>query len=169
MKNRCYTKYSYVIYFVLAAILIFFSFGPMLLKTDDAMTTKVIWSTTMIFFSGLFCVIGIHNMQFFYFKNGHLIVKSAFGIVVKLDANNSVAYIEKLPTYSSWIVSIDEKWICVYEKSIANSTRHKFKSGCANKKKYQRVQIVYSAENKQIVEKFIKMETRKSFVDNIVN
>lgn len=115
------------------------------------------------------CAIGIQYMQVFYFEDGYLIVKSAFGLINKLDINNSVAHIEVLPTYSSWVVSVDEKWICIYDKSISNNIRHRFKSGCANKKGLRKAQIVYSNENKQIVEQFIKIEARNSFVDSIVN
>ena len=169
MKKRCYTQYSYVIWFILAGIMLVFLFGPLLIWTDEAIASKIAWCIIMLLFCVVFCISGIHHMQFFYFEESCLVVKSAFGIINKLDINNSVAYIEVLPTYSSWAISVDEKWICIYDKSIANSIRHKFKSGCANKKKYQRVQIVYSEENKQFVEKIIKIETRKGFVDSIVN
>ena len=169
MKNRCYAKYSYVIWFVLGAIMLMFSLGPLLIRTSDPTTIKVIWSSSMFLLCMVACAIGIQYMQFFYFEDGYLIVKSAFGLINKLDINNSVAHIEVLPTYSSWVVSVDEKWICIYDKSISNNIQHRFKSGCANKKGFRKAQIVYSNENKQIVEQFIKIEARNSFVDSIVN
>ena len=129
----------------------------------------MIFSISMFLFCTVACTPGIHYMQFFYFEDGYLIVKSAFGLINKLDINNSVAHIEVLPTYSSWVVSVDEKWICIYDKSISNNIRHRFKSGCANKKGFRKAQIVYSNENKQIVEQFIKIEAKNSFVDSIVN
>ena len=168
MKKRCYTQYSYVIWFILAGIMLVFSFGPLLIWADEAIASKLAWCIIMLLFCVVFCISGIHHMQFFYFEESCLVVKSAFGEIVKLDTQNSVAYIEVLPTYSSWAISVDEKWICIYDKSIANSIRHKFKSGCANKKRHQRVQIVFSEENKQIIEKLIKIETRKGFEDSIV-
>lgn len=149
--------------------MLMFSLGPLLIRTSDPTTIKVIWSSSMFLLCMVACAIGIQYMQVFYFEDGYLIVKSAFGLINKLDINNSVAHIEVLPTYSSWVVSVDEKWICIYDKSISNNIRHRFKSGCANKKGFRKAQIVYSNENKQIVEQFIKIEARNSFVDSIVN
>lgn len=163
MKNRCYTKYSYIIWFVLAVIMLIFSLGPLFIRTNDSNIFRMIFSISMFLFCTVACTTGIHYMQFFYFEDGYLIVKSAFGVINKLDINKSVAYIEVLPTYSSWFISIDEEWICIYDKSISNNIRHKFKSGCANKKKHQKVQIVYSDENKRMVEQFIKIDARNHF------
>ena len=169
MKKRCYTQYSYAIWFILAGVMLLFSFGPLLIWTDEAIASKITWCIIMLLFCVVFCISGIHHMQFFYFVEGCLVVKSAFGVINKLDINNSVAYIEVLPTYSSWAISVDEKWICIYDKSISNNIRHRFKSGCANKKGFPKVQIVYSTENKQIVEQFIKIDARNNFVDSIVS
>lgn len=169
MKKRCYTQYSYAIWFILAGVMLLFSFGPLLIWTDEAIASKITWCIIMLLFCVVFCISGIHHMQFFYFEEGCLVVKSAFGVINKLDINNSVVYIEVLPTYSSWAISVDEKWICIYDKSISNNIRHRFKSGCANKKGFPKVQIVYSTENKQIVEQFIKIDARNNFVDSIVS
>ena len=63
----------------------------------------------MIFFSLMMTVGGILYLQYFYIENNILYVKTLFGTITKLDLNNARAYIELLPTYFSWITSIDVK------------------------------------------------------------
>lgn len=169
MKTRCYAKYSYVIWFVLAGIMLIFSLGPLLIWTDETMAFNMIWSISMFSFCVFFCISGIHHMQFYCFEDGCLIVKSAFGEIVKLDTNSSIAYIETLPTYSSWIVSLDEKWICIYDKSIANNVLYRFKSGCANKKKQKKVQIIYSEDNESLIGQHMLIQKKKCSWDDSTN
>ena len=105
-------------------------------------------------------IFGIHNMQYFEIRDECLMVKSLFGTIVKLDIENVDAYIETLPTYSSWVLSANEKWICLYDKSISNNICDRFKSGCANKRHHKRVQIICSDENRHCIEKYIEIKTR---------
>ena len=159
MKKRCYPKYSYISFFVLATVLLLFSIGPLVIKTDEAMGIKILFSSVMAFFSLMMTLAGILYLQYFYIENNIIYVKSGFGIITKLDLNNAKAYIEILPTYFSWVTSIDEKWICIYDNSL--NILSKFKSGCSNKKNKKRIQIMFSQENLEIIEKHIKIDTRR--------
>lgn len=161
MKNRCYPKYSYIIFIFLSIVLFVFSIAPAFIGEKEDVLFKVIWSASM-FVIGVFCAIGaIHNMQYFYFESDYIIIKSLFGEIVKLNIKTVQAYIERLPTYSSWVTSINEEWICIYDEKISDCCLHKFKSGCSNKKKHKRVQIFFTENNKKIIEHYIKINTRK--------
>ena len=168
MKNRCYPKCSYAICFFIATIMLIFSMGPMFIWTNDATVIKIVWSISMFIFCIIFCLCGMHYMQHFYFDDGYLVVKSVFGTIVKLDIGESIAYIETLPTYSSWVASFDEKWICVYDKNIADNVLCRFKSGCANKRNYKRVQIICSEQNKKLIEQYVLIQKRKCLWDSSI-
>ena len=128
MKKRCYPKYSYIIFFILAFLMLLFSVGPLIIKTEESLEIKILFSSIMIFFSLMMTVGGILYLQYFYIENSILYVKTLFGTITKLDLNNARAYIELLPTYFSWITSIDVKWICIYDNNL--NILSKFKSGC---------------------------------------
>ena len=140
------------------------SIVPWILETDEGFAIRAAWSITMLILGAILIIGAIQYMQYFYFEGDYLIVRSAFGIIVKLRNEDSIAYVETLPTYFSWVASIDERWICVYDKSIANDLFCRFRSGCTNKKKYKRIQIVYSEENRKAIEQFIRIDKRNSFL-----
>ncbi len=160
MKKRCYPKYSYIISFILAFLMLLFSVGPLIIKTEEGLEIKILFSSIMIFFSLMMTVGGILYLQYFYIENNILYVKTLFGIITKLDLNNARAYIELLPTYFSWITSIDVKWICIYDNNL--NILSKFKSGCSNKRNKKRIQIVFNEENIKIIERYIQIEKRKN-------
>lgn len=112
--------------------MLLFSVGPLIIKTEEGLEIKILFSSIMIFFSLMMTVGGILYLQYFYIENNILYVKTLFGTITKLDLNNARAYIELLPTYFSWITSIDVKWICIYDNNL--NILSKFKSGCSNKK-----------------------------------
>ena len=91
-----------------------------------------------------------------YIDGNYIIVKSAFGTIIKLDALNVHISIETLPTYYGWIVSVEKKWICIYDNSLRNNSSCKFQSGCSNGKKIKRIQIVYNDDNKKLIEQLVK-------------
>lgn len=160
MKKRCYPKYSYIIFFILAFLMLLFSMGPSIIKTEEGLEIKILFSSIMIFFSLMMTVGGILHLQYFYIEDNILYVKTLFGTITKLDLNNARAYIELLPTYFSWITSIDVKWICIYDNNL--NILSKFKSGCSNKKNKKRIQIVFNEENIKIIERYIQIEKRKN-------
>ena len=113
----------------------------------------------MVFFSLIMLLGGMLYLQYFYIENNILYVKSIFGIITKLELSNAKAYIEVLPTYYSWVSSIDVKWICLYDNNL--NILSKFKSGCSNKKNKKRIQIVFNQDNIEIIEKYIQIDKRK--------
>lgn len=164
MKNRCYTRYSYNVFIFLAIIMLLFSIGPWVVETGEGVAIRVVWSVAMLIFGVISFIGAIQNMQYFYFEDDCLIVRSVFGEIKRLRIGDSVAYVETLPTYFSWVASTNERWICVYDKSIVNNALYTFRSGCSNKKKYKRIQIVYTEENRKMIEQFIRIDKRSSFL-----
>lgn len=140
--------------------MLLFSVGPLIIKTEEGLKIKILFSSIMIFFSLMMTVGGILYLQYFYIENNILYVKTLFGTITKLDLNNARAYIELLPTYFSWITSIDVKWICIYDNNL--NILSKFKSGCSNKRNKKRIQIVFNEENIKIIERYIQIEKRKN-------
>ena len=123
----------------------------------------VLWSSVMLLLGLAFFFGGVQYMQYFYIECDHIIVKSALGTIVELNLYDSVARTETLPTYFSWVFTIDKKWICFYDKSIASSSHNRFNSGCANRKNAKRVQIIDNKENRKAIEQFIKIDDRLAF------
>ena len=155
MKTKCYPKYSYVSFIALSVIALVFSICPFIIKTNDDIVTKIIWSLIMLLFGVIFIIASIQYMQCYYIDGNDVVVKSAFGIIMKLNALNVEVCVESLPTYSSWVLSVDKKWICIYDKSLTNLGLSKFKSGCSNNKRFKRIQIIYTDENKKTIEQWI--------------
>lgn len=110
----------------------------------------------MLIMSVIFMISSIQNMQYYYIDGNYIVVKSAFGTIMKLDAFNIQVSIETLPTYFSWIGSVEKKWICIYDKSLQNDNSLRFKSGCSNNKKLKRIQIIYNDMNKKAIELWIQ-------------
>ena len=158
MKKRCYPKYSYIIFFALSIIMLLFAMGPLVIKTEESLEIKILFSSVMLLFSLLMLIGGICYLQYFIIENNTIYVKSLFGIIIKLDLNNVKAYVEILPTYFSWITNIDVKWICIYDNHL--NILSKFKCGCSNKKNKKRIQIVFNEENIKLIEKYIRIEKR---------
>ena len=140
---------------VISAILFIFSIAPLFIETNDVIIVKFFWSFTMAVLGMIFIIISIQYMQYFYIEGDHIVVKSAFGTIMKMNVNNVMVNVESLPTYYSWVLSVDKKWICIYDKDSLNEGLSKFKSGCSNHKRYNRIQIIYSKENKKTIDQWI--------------
>ena len=154
MKTRCYPKYSYIAFIVLSIIMFVFSIAPLIIKADEDIIAKTSWSLIMAIMGVIFIIASIQYMQYYYVDGNYIVVKAAFGTIMKLDALNIQISIETLPTYFSWIVSIDKKWICIYDKILQNENLFKFQSGCSNNKKLKRIQIIYNEKNIKAIEQW---------------
>lgn len=159
MKKRCYPRYSYIIFIVLSTIMLLFSLLPLFIETGETIVIKIIWSIIMLVFCLIFIICAMHNLQYFYIEDDVIIVRSVFGVLTKINIIDVQAYIEILPTYFSWITTREKKWICLYAQNDFDRLS-KFKTGCSNKKAHNRIQIIYSEENKKILEKYIHIENR---------
>ena len=154
MKTRCYPKYSYITFIVLSIIMFVFSVAPLIIKTNEDMIVKASWSLIMLIMSMIFMISSIQYMQYYYIDGNYIVVKSAFETIMKLDVFNIQVSIETLPTYFSWTVSIEKKWICIYDKSLQNDYSSRFQSGCSNNKKLKRIQIIYNDINKKAIKQW---------------
>ena len=152
MKNRCYPKYSCAVFILLAAISFVLSVGPLFIWTNDALFVKILWSASMTLLGIVFTTGAIQYMQYYCFEGNNIVVKSLFGTIVKLNIEKAQIHIETLPTYFSWIASIDEKWICIYDESISVNVLNRFKSGCSNGRKHKRIQIIFTEANMRLIE-----------------
>lgn len=159
MKKRCYPKYSYIIFFVLAVIMLLFSMGPLIIKTEEGLGIKILFSVVMLFFSLMMTFGGMLYLQYFHIEKNILYVKTIFGTITKLDLENANAYIEKLPTYFSWVTSMEIKWICIYDNKL--NILSKYKSGCSNRKNEKRIQIVFNEDNIKYIEKYVQIKKRE--------
>ncbi len=147
-KNRCYPKYSYILGFVLAGILLIFALGPIFIETDDELYIKIIWSTAMFFFAITMCFCALWYKQYYVIENDKIIVKSVFGMIVSLELSKCFLIIQRLRTdrYSF------NEWLCVYE----NGNVPLFTRGYSNKSKYKRIQIIDSEENAAILSQYVQ-------------
>lgn len=163
MKNRCYPKYSYIVFIILAMIMFMFSIAPLFIETTEGIIIKITWSVLMFLLGIVFIIAAIQHMQYYYFDNNHVIVKSLFGTIVKLNIEKVQVYIEILPTYFSWVMSVERKWICIYDESIIGNFLYRFKSGCSNRRKYKRIQIVFNESNEKNIVQYLKINKRQIF------
>lgn len=161
MKKQCYPKYSYMIFFILAFLTMLLSILPLLIKTNDDVIYKLIWSVSMLILSILLFIGGLYYRQFYEIIDENIILSNSFGIMTKIDLNKAIYEIKELDTYFSWAISIPKKWICIYEKE---KKYMKFKSGCSNKKNDFKMQIIYSEE---LLSKLKKMNV--STFENLYN
>ena len=144
-----------MLFAILSIVMFLLAIAPIFIKTNEGIVIKIIWSVLM-FLLGMICMIGaIQYMQYYCFENGKIVVKSLFGKIVELNINAVQVSIETLPTYFSWVTSIDKKWICIYDESVFNNILYKFKSGCSNKKKQKKIQIVLNQNNKKVIEQYL--------------
>lgn len=145
---------------IISAVLFLFAVASLFIKTDGELLFEIIWLSLMII-GGIIMLIGaVYYMQYYYFEDDSIIVKSLFGNVVKLDINKVKVYIETLPTYFSWVTTIDDRWICIYDESISDIFSYKFKAGCSNKRKYKRIQIIYTENNLNLIKQHIEITQR---------
>ncbi len=111
----------------------------------------------MLVMSAIMALGAVYYMQSYYFDNGFLVVKSIFGILVKMRIEDVCAYVETLPTYFSWVSVSNVKWICIYDKDAPRNIYTKFENGCSNSKKKKRIQIVYTKQNEENLRPYIKI------------
>lgn len=161
-KNRCYPKYSYIVAFVVAIVLFAFAIGPIFIKTDDKLYIKISWSSLMFCLSVFLFINALILMQYYVIEDGKIIVKSIFGTIISLEISNCFLMIQNLPTYSSWLGVTYKLWICVYVKNTKISV---FKQGCSNKKKYKRIQIIYSEKNSIILSQYLESSIKKYLIN----
>lgn len=155
MKTRCYPKYSYISFGVISIVMFIFSLAPFIIKTNDEMIAKAAWSFIMLLMGVIFMIASIQHMQYCYIDGNYIVLRSAFGTIMKLEALNVHISIETLPTYYSLVISGEEKWICLYDSSLLNVSSFKFQSGCSNNKKLKRIQIIYTDDNKKLIEQWL--------------
>lgn len=159
-KIKVYPKYIKYQSLVLSILLLLFSFGPLVIKTDESLSIKLIWSSSMIFISGL-CFFGFLWLnQTLLIEEEQLILKNCFCIIKKLKIENVFMQSVELPTYYSWIININKKWLCIYEK---DKYIPKFKKGCNNSKKFNRIQVIFSDNNYKLLSGKIHDYSEKYF------
>lgn len=160
-KNRCYPKYSYIVSFIIATILLVFALGPIFIKTDDELYIKLIWSIFMFIFSLVIFINGLILMQYYVIEDGKITVKTIFGTIISLNMSECSLMIQNLPTYSGNRVTY-KKWLCIY---LRNNNVPLFKKGCCNNRKFNRIQIIYSKKNSAILSQNLESDIKKYLIN----
>lgn len=158
VKIEVYPKYSKYLSLIISLILLLFSFGPLVIKTDEGLHIKLIWSLSMIFLSVLCCFGFLWDDQTLLIEEEEIVLMNHFCIIKKMKKKDIFMQTVELPTYSSGIISINKRWICIYEK---DKYIPRFKSGCNNSKKYNRIQVIYSDSNYKLLSNEIDKYSKK--------
>ncbi|MGI6770840.1 MAG: hypothetical protein ACOX5Y_00220 [Acholeplasmataceae bacterium] len=161
-KNRCYPKYTYLVFYIISTILLIFSAGPIFIKTNEGLFIKILWSSSMIVLAIIMILGALIYMQTYEIDGDKITIQHIFGKIEEIKIEDVFAEIVYLDTYFSWTTSIPKKWICLYDK---NQYIKKFKFGCSNKKNSHRIQIYYTENNYNKLRKTkIEFVTNTSFV-----
>lgn len=147
--NNCYPKYAHCVFYILSGILVFFSIGPWIINTDDVLSIKITWTIIMSILSILLLFASLWFQQFYIIENGYIKCKNCFGKIQEILIETALFTIQELPTYFNWMDSINKKWICIYCKD----SDFRFKSGCSNSRKKRGIQIIYSDNNYELINK----------------
>lgn len=153
MKKRCYPWYSYAIYLILTIIFFVFSIGPMIIETNEELFIKILFSSIMIIFGCTMFGGYLWTKQHYHIRDNKVSISNIFGIIKVLDLDQCDIEIVDLPTYFSWVLNTNKKWICIYSNM---GYVPKFQNGLNNSKKYERIQIVYSEETEIALKKMQK-------------
>ena len=156
MKNRCYSRYSYILCYTFSLLFLVVSFLPLFIETNEKIGIKIIYISTMLMFSVVSLVIGLYYCQFYVLDDDKIKVKWLFGIIDEICIQNAIVEISCLDSYFSWITTIKQEWICIYD---ASKEIVKFKKGFSNKKNKGRLQIVYNDYNYGIVKKILNIKS----------
>ena len=144
MKNRCYSRYSYILCYTFSLLFLVVSFLPLFIETNEKIGIKIIYISTMLMFSVVSLVIGLYYCQFYVLEDDRIIVKWIFGIIDEIYIDNAIVEVSCFDSYFSWITTISLKWICIYDGS---RKIEKFKKGFSNKKNKGRLQIIFNDYN----------------------
>ena len=157
-KKRCYYLPIMMTYYsVFLLFLSFFAIGPWIIETNDSVLTKVLCSIFFFFLLTICIIYTIDHLQYYYFEGNNIIVKSALGTIMSLDASNVYVRFENLPTYTNRITHNPlRKWICIYDNSLKDTEHSKFTQGFSNNKKIKRIQIKCNRENRTAIMEWIK-------------
>ncbi len=115
----------------------------------------------MLGFSLFSFVSALILMQYYVIENGQIIVKSIFGTIISLEISNCLLMLQNLPTFSGWGGVTYKLWLCIYLK---NDNIPLFKDGCNNRKKYKRIQIIYSEKNSAILSQYFESNIKKYLI-----
>lgn len=153
MKKRCYPGYSYGIYLFLTILFFVFSIGPMIIETDEDLFVKILFSSIMIIFGCMMFGAYLWTKQYYHIRDNKVSISNVSGIIKVLDLDQCNIEVVDLPTYFSWALNINKKWICIYSNIVYVP---KFRNGISNSKKYERIQIIYSEETEIFLKKMQK-------------
>ena len=152
-KINCYSKYAYVVYFLMLLLTIVIGTLPFILFKEDQSIFRIIWICIIVLcfiisFYGFF-----HHRQYLYVENGKFILRDCFMKMTELNIEQCYYEISVLPSYFGRVIS-SETWICIY--SIQGKVK-KFKYGVSNGRKQNRIQLIYNEKNLEFVNKYIKI------------
>ena len=104
---------------------------------------------SFVFFSALW------NGQFYTIDKGFIVCKNCFCVIQKISIEDAICIIQELPTYFNWMTSTSKKWICIYCKN----SNFRFETGCSNSRKKKGIQIIYTDNNYELIDKLCQVNT----------
>lgn len=151
-KITCYSKYtSYVYLFLMGLTIIVGIFPFVLFKENNTSVFKIIWILLMVFCLSVSIYGFIHHRQYLFVENDKFVLKDSFFIMKELDINDCYYIISPLNSYFG-VTVMRETWICIYSKKETK----RFKYGVSNGQKYMGIQLIYSKENLEFIDKYIE-------------
>ena len=84
-------------------------------------------------------------------ENDKFVLKDSFFVLKELDIKECYYIISSLNSYFG-VTVMRETWICIYSK---NETK-RFRYGVSNGQKYLGIQLIYSKENLEFIDKYIE-------------
>lgn len=151
-KIACYSKYtSYVYLFLMSLTIVIGIFSCVLFNENDTSEFKTIW-ILLIVVCLLVSIYGfIHHRQYLCVENDKFVLKDSFFVLKELDIKECYYIISSLNSYFG-VTVMRETWICIYSK---NETK-RFRYGVSNGQKYLGIQLIYSKENLEFIDKYIE-------------
>jgi len=108
-KNRCYPKYTYLVFYIISTILLIFSAGPIFIKTNEGLFIKILWSSSMIVLAIIMILGALIYMQTYEIDGDKITIQHIFGKIEEIKIEDVFAEIVYLDTYFSWTTSIPKK------------------------------------------------------------
>jgi len=153
IKIKAYPTYSYSVFLVISIVLLIMGLLPFIIKTDDNLLIRAIWSIIMFCGSFVFLIYTGYLKQSLVIEKDIIKLRNLFGKMIEINIKEiDRIEIQNLITYQSWAANIFRKWICIYTRYC----NEKFTHGIQNKKSKRRIQIIYDEKLYNYLSELIK-------------
>jgi len=148
VKIKVYSKYMYLIYLGIGITCLLFGIYFSIDSINQRFVPHVLSYSLFFLMAIVFTYYsGYLNQDLVIYEN-HIVLKNVFYEMIKIK-KSEITDIENhlLPTYQSWVSTLNEKYICIYSESC----EIRFTKGGSNNRKLKRIQVVFSEKNYSII------------------